>query len=192
MAVIPRPEPMLRGENGRGIPLPRHGPGLGLPPHHQSGVWVPPPAPPAWGPSAPTPLRPGARAPPSPFCLRPWRPLAPPPAGFGISGLPEFPLPRPRPGSGAFDPRPASSGSSGARAPPRPGPARRLRGDAGGSRPPPRRQRQRLAQGPGRVLGRGPRGCRASTPELGAPHLGVRSDSVGGGRRRCSPPKGGL
>lgn len=126
--------------------------------HPQSGALVPPPPPPVWGPSAPNLLGPGARPPPPPLSLRPWRVLAPPPPGFGISGLPEFPLPRPRPGSGAFDPRPARSGSSGARAPPRPGPARRLRGDAGRSPKPRILRRQRQAHGPGCVLGRGAAG----------------------------------
>lgn len=58
VAVIPRPEPMLRGEDGRGTPLPRPGPGSGAP--------------------SPSPVR-GSTA-PSPSGLGPRRPLPPPPA----------------------------------------------------------------------------------------------------------------
>lgn len=66
VAVIPRPEPMLRGENGRGIPLPRHGPGLGLPPHTSRGSGYPLPH-----------LQSGAQAPPLHSGLVPGRPLPP-------------------------------------------------------------------------------------------------------------------
>ena len=143
VAVIPRPEPMLRGEDGRG---PRfRGPGRAPPPPPQSGV-PPPPPPPAWDPGAP-----------SPSGLGPGRALAPPPPGVGIWGLPEFPLPRPRPGSGAFDPHPPRSGSSGARAPPRPGPAPA----AAVSRP-----AGREADAGARLCSR-PRGSEASGPEAG-------------------------
>jgi hypothetical protein len=84
VAVIPRPEPMLRGEDGRGTPpLPYHGSGLGPPP---AGAWATP-APRVWG-----------RGTPSPCDLRPGRALAPPPPGFGIPGLPEFPSPTPAQG----------------------------------------------------------------------------------------------
>lgn len=106
--------------------------GLGVP-SSVGGPGTPPP-PPVGCPTAPTRLQPEARAPPSSQSLRPWRAFAPPPhQGLESQASPNSPSPPPCPGSGAFDPRPAHSGSSGARAPPRPGPARRLRGDAGGS-----------------------------------------------------------
>lgn len=146
VAVIPRPEPMLRGEDGRGPHFRVTVRAQARPPPPQSGAPAPPP-PPAWDLGAP-----------SPSGLGPGRALAPPPPGFGIWGLPEFPLPRPRPGSGAFDPHPARSGSSGARAPPLPAPHRRPRSPA------PRRHRQ--TQGPGCVLGRG--AARPPGPRLGA------------------------
>lgn len=167
-------DPTSVSRSGLGVPSSVGGPGT-------------PPPPPVGCPTAPTRLQPEARAPPSSQSLRPWRAFAPPPhQGLESQASPNSPSPPPARG--------LEPSIHARRTPDLPVPERPLaRAQHDGfevtlAGPPP----GEAEAGPGARLCSRPRGVKASRPEAGALPLGVRSDSVGGGRRRCSPPRGGF
>lgn len=146
VAVIPRPEPMLRGEDGRrphfrvmdsdpGLPsVPVRGPGTPSPP------WV-------WGP-----------VPHPPFGLGPGALLLRPHPGLESQALPNSPSPAPAQG---LEPSIHSRRAPPSAPSPGPSPGGRILGDAGCPRP----RSHPTEAGPGARLCCRPRGGKASKPE---------------------------
>lgn len=154
VAVIPRPEPMLRGEDRRG-------------PHFRVTVRAraPPPIPQSGGSSAPNPLRPGTRAPPPPPAWGPGALSLRPLQGLESGASPNSLSPAPVRGLEPSIHTPRAPDLPVSKRPHSRAPHRRPRSPAPRS--------PRPAQGPGCVLGRG--AARPSGPRPGA-QPGVRRD----------------
>lgn len=174
VAVIPRPEPMLRGEDGRG-------------PHFRvtiQGSFLPPTQ---YGPGHPLPfLGMGFTSRPGSVWAR--CALAPPPPGFGISGLPEFPPPPPRVWS--LRSTPAALRIFWYPSTPSPGPVTRGRipVDTGCLRPwSPAPQSGGRPSGQAVLQAEGRQGLQARD---WVRQPGVQSSSENRGRRCCLPPRG--